>query len=543
MYGIGSIRGEVDLTGWIVLEDSAEMVEIRRNDLLLEHNHRYYLSVKAKNNAGVWSEVGYDDGFLFDSTKPVVDLVAGPADYLNSKTQIKNISFTSHEDEVGIKAYRYQIVAEEEDKDDLSTLSGEGILLDQENGEYAKTVEVIFDAEESLDEGRRYYIAIQTQNILNTWSKVGSSLGFIIDTIIPDASFSEQNQEIVTNGEEINVYWTTTEAGTVYYKLKTAEGNFIPAKGYDSKTIETVGKNLIGFNQTVYGNYELFLFMQDKAGNPSVEISQKIRVNAPPVIGVGEERSGYKGRDIEINDRDLLVYDPEQRSISYHWDFGDGTVKDTSILEVSHAFKETGEYWITLTATDADGGKTSASLKVVVTNTYDGELRLDEVWEGKIILRGDIIVPAGVVLTIQPGSEILIPDGKMIRIDGTIKCIGTDRMIEFKNDSGTWKGIYLSDTAKDSIFENVIIENAERALILNGQCINIKDSIFRGNKIGIHLYQSSPNIQDCCFADNFYYGIKEEGVNQPVVNGNIFSGNGIAPYYHHEKTVLNVEEV
>ncbi len=154
---------------------------------------------------------------------------------------------------------------------------------------------------------------------------------------------------------------------------------FITAKGYNSKTIETVGEDLIGFNQTVYGNYELLLYMQDKVGNPSVEISQKIRVNASPVIGIGEERSVYKGRDIEI---------------------GDGTVKNTSLLEVSHA----------------DGGNASRSLKVVVTNTYDGELRLDEVWEGKMILRGDITVPAGVVLTIQPGSEILIPDGKMIRI-------------------------------------------------------------------------------------------------------------------------------
>ncbi len=91
-------------------------------------------------------------------------------------------------------------------------------------------------------------------------------------------------------------------------------------------------------------------------------------------------------------------------------------MKNTSLLEVSHAFNETGEYWIKLTATDADGGNASRSLKVVVTNTYDGELRLDEVWEGKMILRGDITVPVGVVLTIQPGSEILIPDGKMIRI-------------------------------------------------------------------------------------------------------------------------------
>ncbi len=37
-----------------------------------------------------------------------------------------------------------------------------------------------------------------------------------------------------------------------------------------------------------------------------------------------------------------------------------------------------------------------------------------------MILKGDITVSVEVVLTIQPSSEILIPDGKIIKIEGTV---------------------------------------------------------------------------------------------------------------------------
>ncbi len=106
-----------------------------------------------------------------------------------------------------------------------------------------------------------------------------------------------------------------------------------------------------------------------------------------------------------------------------------------------------------------------------------------------------------------------------------------------------WKGIYLSNTSIGSQFSHVVVEYAEQGLGLNKQDIMISNSLFKENGIGIHMFNSRPVISDCQFEDSFYYGIKEEGVNTPYINNNIFSGSGIAPYYHHLETVLTVEEI
>lgn len=551
-YGIGTVRGEVDVSGeWIVLEENDETVQLVVNNLALKHNQRYYLSVQAQNNAGKWSEVGNDNGFLIDLTPPEVVEVVGPGEYLTNKSTIANITFTAQEGEVGIKAYRYQIISEAE-KDQVTTLNGAIIPINLQNG-ISKNVTIGFTADDlTLEEAEKYYIAVQAQNVLNLWSEVGfTPIPFIVDTISPEVSFNLGEQEMVKNNEDIDVKWNTNEIGKLYYRIKHPDGKFSPAEGYLSKEITNVGEQILIFEQTEIGIYDLILYCTDLAENKSAEIIQKIRMNAPPIIQVGIPRSIYQGRILSLDQSDFLCTDEDGTVEVYTWDFGDGDeVYISSEPSIAHIYTKTGEYSVTLTATDNDGGETTATLIVSVTTTLEGELALDEVWTGKIELKGDIIVPVGITLTIKSGTEIIVPLDSGLEVDGKILSGETGEKVRFTVDSSTgssgpdsWKGIYLSPESTGSTFINTLIEYASRGLILNKQDIVIEDSILRENGIGIHMEQSRITIQKCSFDNNLFYGIKEEGNCTPIINDNIFTGNGLAPYYHNQETILTVEEV
>ncbi len=47
--------------------------------------------------------------------------------------------------------------------------------------------------------------------------------------------------------------------------------------------------------------------------------------------------------------------DPDGQVVEYHWDFGDGESRVVRDPQVTHAFRETGEYTVTLTVVDDSG--------------------------------------------------------------------------------------------------------------------------------------------------------------------------------------------
>lgn len=550
-YGIGRTRGAVDVTGdWVVLEENDQMVQVVVKDLSLEHNRRYYLSVQAQNNAGKWSEVGSDDGFLIDLTPPEVVEVIGPGAYLTNNSQIAKITLTAKEGEVGIKSYRYQIISEEE-KDQTSSVNGEILPIDLPNG-LSKNITIDFTADDlTLREAQSYYIAVQVQNVLNIWSAVGfTSLPFTVDTLPPEISFNLGDQEIVKNQQPIDIAWQTSEIGKVYYRIKHPDGKFTPTEGYLSRQVAHTGEQIFTFEQTDVGVYELILYYEDLAGNTSTEIKQKIRMNAPPKIQIGNPRSVYQGRLLSFDQSDFRCIDEDGTVEVYKWNFGDGTeIYVGSQPLANHIYTEAGEYSVTLTVIDNDGAQTTATLSVTVTTTLQGELALDEVWTGRIELKGDIIIPVGITLTIRSGTEIIMPLDSIITVNGKILCGGSGEKVRFTVNTlettgpDLWAGIYLSPESAGSTWNNTLVEYAARGLILNKQEIIVKDSIFKDNGIGIHLEQSNIMVENCGFENNLFYGIKEEGNCTPIINDNVFIENGLAPYYHSHETIMTVEKI
>ena len=91
------------------------------------------------------------------------------------------------------------------------------------------------------------------------------------------------------------------------------------------------------------------------------------------------------------------------------------------------------------------------------------ELNRDTTWSGTYILEDTVVVPAGIVLNIEPGTEVLIKDGALLLINGQLLAEGTEnlpiRFTRFERGT-TWKHIIFIK-ASDSRLVNCIIEYAD----------------------------------------------------------------------------------
>lgn len=175
----------------------------------------------------------------------------------------------------------------------------------------------------------------------------------------------------------------------------------------------------------------------------------------------------------------------------------------------------------------------------------------NENWSGTVILTGDVIVPQNITLTVEPGAIVKVPAGRTITINGTIICDGTTAPITFTNvnplnvaRTNVWRGLYLSPTARNNVVKNVIFENANRGLAIEGQNLALNGITFRNSGIGLEVASSTVTINNSRFEGNTLYGIKENNAACIVqVYNNIFLNNAAAPYYSYTKTLLNVNDL
>jgi len=110
------------------------------------------------------------------------------------------------------------------------------------------------------------------------------------------------------------------------------------------------------------GNYPVTLRVTDEEGfsstaNISVNIS-----NIAPTVNAGLDLDAYEQDLVEFNGS---FTDPGCDSWTFAWDFGDGS-STTGTLTPTHVYTQPGNYTVTLTVTDDDGGLGSDTLKVTV---------------------------------------------------------------------------------------------------------------------------------------------------------------------------------
>ena len=126
--------------------------------------------------------------------------------------------------------------------------------------------------------------------------------------------------------------------------------------------------------------------------NDGATKSDTVEVTVNNVVPVIESITG----DTEINEGDTATFnaiatDPGDDTITYIWDFGDGSEQLTvsnEQLPVSHVYADNGDYTVTLTVRDEDGGETVQTLDVRVNNvapTFDAVNGATVVDEGEAV--------------------------------------------------------------------------------------------------------------------------------------------------------------
>lgn len=116
------------------------------------------------------------------------------------------------------------------------------------------------------------------------------------------------------------------------------------------------------------GIYVVKLEVTDDAqvSNSVARSSLQVRVNAPPIARVGEDRS-VCGTTVAFDGRGSQ--DPDGGSLSFGWRFGDGT--QGAGAAVNHTFPGPGQYVVTLVVTD-DSQTMNSSDSAVVTVAING---------------------------------------------------------------------------------------------------------------------------------------------------------------------------
>ncbi|MBD3167481.1 DUF1565 domain-containing protein, partial [bacterium] len=167
--------------------------------------------------------------------------------------------------------------------------------------------------------------------------------------------------------------------------------------------------------------------------------------------------------------------------------------------------------------------------------------------EGPYGLTGDVLVPEGATLTIEPGVEILAVDTILYKIEvrGTIIAEGdSTNLIRIRSGLPTksrsdWLGLWLIEASDNSRLEYLHISNANIYNIRedttrdrSGGDVTLPEILHRG---AITIQNCSPTVRRCIIDENGYDGVQVVGPDaSPVIEYNTivmnaFNGVRIEP--------------
>jgi PKD repeat protein len=110
------------------------------------------------------------------------------------------------------------------------------------------------------------------------------------------------------------------------------------------------------------GEWQVTLTVTDNDGAETSITHTVAVVNLPPAAAFNCTTNPQTGMEIQFTDSSL---DPENRSLSWFWDFGDG---NTSELQApTHKFAAEGDYNVTLIVTDDENATDTYTMTVPVT--------------------------------------------------------------------------------------------------------------------------------------------------------------------------------
>jgi len=209
--------------------------------------------------------------------------------------------------------------------------------------------------------------------------------------------------------------------------------------------------------------------------------------------------------------------------------------------------------------------------------TSSGVIKKDEVWKGKIVLKGDIVIDEGVKLEIEPGTKIYyskrtprnqthyirnVPEGNVdvlqderieIVVEGVLIAKGKVKDPIIFNEGKNAGGIVFLSKKKGSIVEWVKFYDTAICIRCYGESSpEIKNIVIDGSSLGaIGIWDSSsPTISDSVILNSLHgigiadfskakifnnkikyckkAGIFSEGASKPLIKENVITGCNVA---------------
>ncbi len=129
------------------------------------------------------------------------------------------------------------------------------------------------------------------------------------------------------------------------------------------------GQSLTGADVTVVlpddGSYPVTLTVTDGDGGEATLSGTLVAANANPVVVSFDDVAGDEATSVTLQ---AEVTDVAADTLSYTWDLGDGQVMTTTEPELDYTWADDGDYVVTFTVTDEDGGQTVQTADVTIAN-------------------------------------------------------------------------------------------------------------------------------------------------------------------------------
>lgn len=155
-----------------------------------------------------------------------------------------------------------------------------------------------------------------------------------------------------------------------------------------------------------------------------------------------------------------------------------------------------------------------------------GELTGASRWQGEVVLNETVVIAAGAVLTVAPGTTVHIrkADTRIV-VQGVLKVEGSaERPVVFAAPPH-WQGIEFVEAPAGSSFAHARFTQAQTAISSLATAFSVRHCTFRECGTAIKLLrESNPVVEDCLFADN-EIGLISEMKSVPAIRRNRFTGH------------------
>lgn len=522
-----------------------------------------YLSVRARNNCGLWSSTLKSQVIYVDKTPAIIESITATG-YTTSNNHLDNIMFNLNDMQSCIKAFRLGVIESgfsDYDPEDWQLFEIDNVSEIKEFNSSAYFPDGIPLNPLNLIHSSEYIVGIQVQNGSEDWSDIIFSNIVKADFVKPELIFPNPEGEVIVNNTphfiEYEIVEDVSENVETIFTLVHPDGSITVSEPF----LHEPGVYSYEFIYPEYGNYFLYAQLTDTAGNIVTRTdTQHIRVNRLPEVGLKDSETN-PGKPTDLFEQSVwLVRDLDNDTpLTYYWEItaqsgyaGYSSTLESPIVELYQLpdyTSQTTNYTVSLTVTDSAGGSTTETCILAVVNTSAGTLYTDEYWSGDHTITGDIIIPSGIELVIAENTNVTITGNSIDGFDWNITVYGgletmagaIIRMMEDRSEY--WQGIYIYGDLK---MNSSTVKDAARGIVLMpetiGNTIIITGNTFEDNIIGLHILGTEHEINNCIFRNNSRYGIKEDENGNPVVRNCIFELN-LYDYYDEAKRIISMQDV